>query len=311
MLNFLAHYTMNFPNVQATFEAVLKFTYTVDYRECMFCIKLPTAFAVPTGPLVINKTDDYCIILCRILMSNSRLCAVSFTGGKDSVAALEICLEMNMKPTVLITFSPEEIPDFKAHKFELMKLQSESLGIKHRICIVQGPDYAGSYRSLLISIRDEFNITALVTGDILDVNDRFMSKVCESTGVSLVCPLWELPRQTILEDMWMRGIEFIITCTNTEQMIKAASSTPHEKQLVADMVSLILGARLTKEFYEEVLCKLPGVDACGEGGEFHTMVLDSPSFAFKIVVDDAYQPAECGAYSYLNFDMKAVSRIQK
>jgi hypothetical protein len=26
-----------------------KFTYTVVNRECMFCIKLPTAFAVPTG----------------------------------------------------------------------------------------------------------------------------------------------------------------------------------------------------------------------------------------------------------------------
>jgi hypothetical protein len=55
MLNFLAHYNMNFPNVQATFDALPKFTYTVVNRECMFCIKLPTAFAVPTGPLVIKK----------------------------------------------------------------------------------------------------------------------------------------------------------------------------------------------------------------------------------------------------------------
>jgi len=58
-------------------------------------------------------------------------CALSFTGGKDSILALHKSIEDGLLITLLVTFSPSEIPEFKAHKFELMQLQAQALGIPY------------------------------------------------------------------------------------------------------------------------------------------------------------------------------------
>jgi diphthamide synthase (EF-2-diphthine--ammonia ligase) len=73
----------------------------------------------------------------------------------------------------------------------------------------------------------------------------------------------------------------------------------------------LLGAHITESLYQDTLMKLPGVDACGEGGEYHTMCLDSFSFRFRIDVSSASCPAVHGSLSYLDFNMNEVRRIEK
>ena len=42
-----------------------------------------------------------------------------------------------------------------------------------------------------------------------------------------------------------------------------------------------LGRELDRKFYDDIL-KLPGVDPCGEGGEYHTVITDGPNFKQKV-----------------------------
>jgi len=44
-----------------------------------------------------------------------------------------------------------------------------------------------------------------------------------------------------------------------------------------------LGRVLDRKFYDDIL-KLGNVDACGEGGEYHTVITDGPMFKNKIEI---------------------------
>lgn len=54
-------------------------------------------------------------------------------------------------------------------------------------------------------------IEALVTGDILDVCERFMERAVEGTGVALIRPLWGRPRLELLQAMEDRGLDMVRT----------------------------------------------------------------------------------------------------
>ena len=59
-----------------------------------------------------------------------------------------------------------------------------------------------------------------------------------------------------------------------------------------------LGRVLDRQFYDDIQ-KLPGVDPCGEGGEYHTVITDGPDFKQKIVIEDAEKKRLDNGFGYL------------
>lgn len=204
--------------------------------------------------------------------------AISYTGGKDCTLALSRVREQGIAVKVLVTFSPPltDPKSFKAHALNIIEKQAESLGISHTVCIIDGPDYLASYQREIKDLRQTYGIELLVTGDILPVCSNFMERAVIGTGVELMRPLWQQPQQELLEDMWKRGFEILVTCVNLEKI-------PEE---VLDKVKkdFGVGQSLSQEGLNAVSKEKSNISPTGEFGELHTMVLDCPLYKSKIVV---------------------------
>jgi diphthine-ammonia ligase len=96
-----------------------------------------------------------------------RKAALCFTGGKDCTLALHRAINSaKYDICLLVTFAPANMQKFKAHPLTVVEMQTQSLGIPHKIYLVDGPDFLGSYRKHITSLREEFGIEALVTGTV-------------------------------------------------------------------------------------------------------------------------------------------------
>ncbi|ORZ09149.1 hypothetical protein BCR42DRAFT_495032 [Absidia repens] len=220
--------------------------------------------------------------------------AVSFTGGKDCCLALHRVIDEGFKVAVLVTFAPPDKP-FRAHPMAIIKQQAQALGIPHIVCTINGPNYLQSYRDKLLELKEQYDIEALVTGDILQVCSDFMERACEEI-VLLIRPLWQLSRKGILEDIWERPFSVMVTCINRR---KLPSSDKEADSGVGDLLS----PEWLKKHAEK-----DGADLAGEYGEFHTMVLDSPLFVNGKLKVCGYQKEED---DYLFYHTNSVELVQK
>ncbi|KAI8083124.1 uncharacterized protein BX664DRAFT_339867 [Halteromyces radiatus] len=218
--------------------------------------------------------------------------AISFTGGKDSLLALHRVVEQGYKVAVLVTFAPPDKP-FRAHPMAIIKAQSQALNIPHVICTITGPHYLESYREKLQQLKEEYGIHGLVTGDILQVCSDFMERACKDI-VTLIRPLWQLSRQELLQDMWQRPFEIMVTCINRRKL-----STSDENNGVGDILSL--------EWIKKHV-DINNADICGEYGEFHSAVLDAPLYINGKINVDGYQKEEGDYIFYHVLSAEIVSR---
>ncbi|GIL77191.1 hypothetical protein Vretimale_3155 [Volvox reticuliferus] len=184
--------------------------------------------------------------------SSGRKTAVSFTGGKDSMTVLHlmrapgIALEAiddaswredlrerlakvaHCEVALLVTFVPAGgKQSFKAHPLAVVQLQARALGLPHLVMEVESaPTFLDSYISNIHRLREEYGITALATGDILDVCSSFMPRAAAGTGVELIAPLWGIERRLLLELVWVYGMNPLITCVNITKFTEAAAVKP-------------------------------------------------------------------------------------
>ncbi len=114
-----------------------------------------------------------------------------------------------------------------------------------------------------------------------------MVRATEGSGVELVRPLWQIPRDELMKELANEGFDIVVSCANIEKMGQAISN---------DSVG--------KSYYYvyEKIKEIKGMDWAGEAGEFHTMVLDAPSFNKRIKFKGSLETDDTGHYLYLHFD---------
>lgn len=208
----------------------------------------------------INKIFLYICNIMKVLNV-----ALSFTGGKDCCLALHRIKEKSYNVVVLVTFAPPNTI-FRAHPIEIIKLQAEAIGIPHTICLIEGPNYLQDYRNKILQLKQKYYIEGLVTGDILDICDNFMNKACQNI-INLIKPLWKENRKHLLNDIWSRDFDIIITCINKNKL-----SSKKEINNISGV-----GDKLTIKWIKKHVDENKA-DMSGEYGEWHTMVLNCPLF---------------------------------
>ncbi|CAB4421052.1 unnamed protein product [Rhizophagus irregularis] len=165
------------------------------------------------------------------------------------------------------------------------KYKAKALSLPHSFLPVT-PPYLESYRSLIISR----NVPYLATGDILDVCNQFMDRVVENTNVKLLRPLWERDRNELMNIIFLNNFEILITCVNLNKINE-------------NVARKMVGSMLTRELYENIILKQNNVDACGEMGEYHSMVLNAPLFKKKIIIKKGEQKlSDDGNFLYFTID---------
>ena len=138
--------------------------------------------------------------------------------------------------------------------------------------------YEQGYQAALTLVR-RHDVTHVVFGDIAgETNRQFPERVCAAAGLEAVEPLWGEPTPDLFREFVASGAEARIV-------------TVREGRLDAAW----LGRRLTLDLLPEFAAR--DIDACGEFGEYHTVVLDGPLFArpLEAVFGQRVQRADCWA----------------
>lgn len=191
----------------------------------------------------------------------------SWSGGKDSAMAYYRAMKMGMKPKRLLTMFEEEGDISKSHALplEVVAAQAERLGVPLSIKEASWNSYEGQF----IEAMDECHaqgITHGVFGDIDLVGHLdWVQNTCAKSDIAAVHPLWKEPRRKIIMELLDAGFEAWIVVVNTTMMPAEFVGRKFSKELIVELENL-------------------GIDACGENGEFHTVVVDGPIFSKRVPI---------------------------
>lgn len=187
--------------------------------------------------------------------------AVSWSGGKDSCLAFHRCLVRGAVPAALLTVFDEPMERSRSHGLrpEVVQAQAECLQVPLRVARASWATYEVAFRAQLAALRED-GVHDIVFGDIdLPAHREWEERVCRDAGVRAHLPLWLGDRRQLLDEFWAAGFVCRIVAVD-------------RKHLDAS----VLGAELTPALVDAFVAR--GIDACGENGEFHTVVVDGPCF---------------------------------
>jgi len=197
--------------------------------------------------------------------------AVLWSGGKESCLAYHKAVAQGHEVAFLLTFILNDWPSL-CHPISMMSLQSEALEIRHLTFKVREP-YMEGYREVIANLAKEEGNEGIVTGDIwIDDHRRWIENVCSGLPVIPIMPLWGTSGAQLLGEVVSEGFKPVFTCVKEPWF--------NEKWL---------GRQLDRECLEELgnLHRRFGIDLCGESGEYHTMVLDGPTFREAIRIEES------------------------
>ncbi|MGY3896403.1 Dph6-related ATP pyrophosphatase [Aeromonas enterica] len=206
-----------------------------------------------------------------------------WSGGKDAMLALCHARQAGHQVVALATFAPPE-PRFLAHPLPLVRRQAAALGLPHLLVTIEAP-FEQSYETALSRLQQEWNLDGVVTGDIDSVGGapNWIRERCQPLGLAVHTPLWQQSRQALLADMLACGIVAHLSCVDTRMLAPEWAGRTLDADTLAEL---------------QQLAERQGFDACGEQGEYHTMVTDGPGFAAPLLLD-GWQVARQDHLAYL------------
>ncbi len=185
-----------------------------------------------------------------------------WTGGKDCSLALHEVRRSGLDVRELVTFAPPE-PVFLAHPLPFLKRQAAAMGLPHRTFEITSPAAEG-YGRALRELKEE-GIEALVTGDIAEVegHPNWVREVGREVGLGVHTPLWGRARRALLRDLLGAGFKTVFSLVKKPWFDRSWVGRGLDERAVSELEGMAAGTSM---------------DLCGENGEYHTLVLDGPTF---------------------------------
>jgi len=196
---------------------------------------------------------------------------VSWSSGKDAAYALnEIRRTRRLTPVGLLTTVTDAFGRVSMHgvREELLRRQAEALSLPLVIVRIPYPCpnevYERAMRQSLEQVKSE-GIRHVVFGDLfLEDVRRYREARMAEVGMECAFPLWHRSTDELAREMLQAGLRARLVCVDPRRLARSFAGREFDDRLLADLP--------------------PGVDPCGERGEFHTFVTDSPSFRAPIAV---------------------------
>ena len=190
---------------------------------------------------------------------------LSWSSGKDSAYALHLLLKdpsINLLGLFTTVNQKFERVAMHAVRLRLLKEQAKQIGLPIHIIEIPFPcsnaDYEKIMTGFIAKIQAD-NIEAVAFGDLYleDIRNYRIAQM-QGTGIEPIFPCWGIDTKELSQSIINIGIKANITCIDP-------------KQISVDFAG--------RTFNQNLLESLPDtVDSCGENGEFHTFVYDSPDF---------------------------------
>lgn len=195
--------------------------------------------------------------------------AVSFSGGKDSMLALHKMVEAGHEPVALLVMYRQEEGRSWVHGIEPQLLAGIGEALKiPLICCGAKPESYDADMERGLRQAGELGAEVCVFGDIDTPGHREWDEArCAAAGLDAVLPLWQWNREAAVRKTLELGYQCLIKCIRRDILPEGWLGRPLSMDYVEQMVSW-------------------GVDACGENGEYHTIVVDGPLFAHPVPVEN-------------------------
>ncbi len=220
----------------------------------------------------------------------------SWSGGKDSCFACYKAIKEGHKISNIFTMMMNETKsNFHMIRSDILDAQADAIGIPLLKQKTAPETYEKDFKAVLSRFKAE-GADGLVTGDIYEVaghEEGWLNRICKEVGLKPIKPLWMGDTKQIYLDYLNSGFKATVVRTKL------------------DLLGLEwLGRQLDKSFYDDIV-KLGNVDACGEGGEYHTVVTDGPLFKKKILILETQKHALNGSFGYLEIKRFEVKPKEK
>jgi diphthine-ammonia ligase len=204
----------------------------------------------------------------NILLSPDTNVFCSWSGGKDSCLALHRAMQAGARPQSLVTMMIEDGHRSRSHglRQDVVEAQAAAMQLPVVMRATSWGDYEASFIDVLGQLKGS-GVSVGIFGDI-DLQDHrdWVERVCRAVEMEAVLPLWLDNRLAIVLECIDLGIDCRIVSCKSELMGEE-----------------YLGQQLTRELAEALEQK--GIDACGENGEFHTVVVNAPMFKYAIELE--------------------------
>jgi uncharacterized protein (TIGR00290 family) len=188
---------------------------------------------------------------------------VSWSGGKDCLLALDRARDRCDVVALLTTVTPE-FGRVSMHgvRIELIEQQAASLGLPLHRAAIPWPCRNEDYERVMRAAWADFQAQGaehVICGDLFLEDIRRYREERLFGPAACVFPLWGEGTHSLARAFLDQGYEAVVCCVDTLVLPAAFAGRPYDEFFLADLP--------------------PGVDPCGERGEFHTFVHAGPTFA--------------------------------
>jgi len=215
-------------------------------------------------------------------------CALFWSGGKDSLLALDRARRCGLDVRALANIYEGNTGRVRFHgvRKEMIAAQAEALGLELLQDHTHPRNFEQTFQSLLVTLKAS-GFGGIVFGNIhlADIRAWYEERT-RALGFEHVEPLWGCEPASLLREFIARG---------------------HLARIVS--VNLACGRRewIGRDFSEAFAAELertPGVDACGERGEYHSFAYGGPLFRKPLALEEQPAPETLEIENHLVLDIQ-------
>jgi uncharacterized protein (TIGR00290 family) len=206
---------------------------------------------------------------------------LSWSSGKDAAWALHVTrAHAELDVVGLLTTVTERFDRVAMHgvRRELLRAQAESVALPLHEVVLPWPCPNGAYEAAmaaaLAAARDR-GVEQVVFGDLFLADVRaYRDALLVQAGLRGSYPLWGRDTGELAAQMVSAGLEAVLVCVDPQRLGPSFAGRTFDAALLASLP--------------------PGVDPCGEFGEFHTCVIAGPPLRAPLAVRVGNQVAREG-----------------
>jgi uncharacterized protein (TIGR00290 family) len=198
-----------------------------------------------------------------------RSVVLSWSGGKDSALALHaLGGTPGIRVEGLLTTVTRDFDRISMHgvRRSLLEAQAASLGLPLILNFISkgagNTEYEASMAEAFAACRAR-GVETIAFGDLFLEDIRaYRDRQLAKQQMLPLYPVWRCDTEWLIRDFLDLGFKTAVVCVDPKRLHPSFVGRVIDEQFLADLP--------------------PGVDPCGENGEFHTFVFDGPIFARRI-----------------------------
>lgn len=196
---------------------------------------------------------------------------LAWSSGKDSAWSLHVLRQRPDVEVVGLLTTVNGVHDrvaMHAVRRTLLEAQARAAGVPLAMVPIPSPCSNAEYEEAMgaaVERARAAGVRGVAFGDLFlqDVR-QYRERQMAQTGLELLFPLWQRPTGALAREMLAGGLRATLTCVDPRVLPASFAGRAFDASLLADLP--------------------PGVDPCGENGEFHTFAWDGPMFREPIRV---------------------------